>query len=190
MALWGKEDLVGSKGTVTINLSTGVVTGSGTTFNTSGYAAEQGDVVVVGAGATYGRAIVQSVASDTSLTLAHTDDLIADSNNATTVVAGTTYFITRSPISAITDNQYAAPDAKSNRFSGVFGVDTTEHGVANAASGDARKYAAPHAGWVGVTTYIDCHSNLRVKTETLVAMSEITDAAGGRDAEDTIYPDS
>ena len=31
---------------------------------------------------------------------------------------------------------------------------------------------------------------LRVKTETLVAMSEITDAAGGRDAEDAIYPDS
>ena len=112
MALWGKEDLVGSKGTVTINLSTGVVTGSGTTFNTSGYAAEQGDVVVVGAGATYGRAIVQSVASDTSLTLAHTDDLIADSNNATTVVAGTTYFITRSPISAITDNQYAAQQCR------------------------------------------------------------------------------
>ena len=39
MALWGKEDLVGNKGTVAINLSTGVVTGSGTTFSTSGYAA-------------------------------------------------------------------------------------------------------------------------------------------------------
>ena len=187
MALWGKEDLVGNKGTVAINLSTGVVTGSGTTFSTSGYAAEQGDVIVVGAGATYGRAIVQSVASTTSLTMSHVDNIIKDGSTAN-VVGGTSYFITRSPISAITDNQYGAPDVKSNRFSGVFGVDTTEQGVARAATGS--KYAAPHAGWVGVTTYVDTHGTLRVKTETLVAMSEITDAAGGRDAEDAIYPDS
>ena len=30
------------------------------------------------------------------------------------------------------------------------------------------------AGWVGVTTYIDTHGNLRVKKEILVAMSGIT----------------
>ena len=185
MALWGKEDLVGNKGTVAINLSTGVVTGSGTTFSTSGYAAEQGDVIVVGAGATYGRAIVQSVASNTSLTLAHVDNIIKDGATAN-VVGGTSYFITRSPISAITDNQYGAPDVKSNRFSGVFGVDTTEQGVVNGKTGDARKYAPAHAGWVGITTYNDMHGNLRVKTETLVASSSITGDAG----DDTILPDS
>ena len=34
-------------------------------------------------------------------------------------------------------------------------------------------YALTHAGWVGVTTYIDTDGNLRVKSETLVAMSGI-----------------
>jgi len=36
-----------------------------------------------------------------------------------------------------------------------------------------------HQGWVGVTTYIDCHGNFRVKTETLVAMSGITTGTDG-----------
>ena len=30
------------------------------------------------------------------------------------------------------------------------------------------------AGWVGVTTYMDTHGNLRVKKEVMVAMSGIT----------------
>jgi|TARA_B100002019_G_C20728291_1_gene338105 hypothetical protein len=67
----------------------------------------------------------------------------------------------------------------------VFGVDATEQGVANAASGDARKYAPQHAGWVGITTYNDMHGNLRVKTETLVAMGSLT----GDQNDDTILPD-
>ena len=35
-------------------------------------------------------------------------------------------------------------------------------------------FAASSQGWVGVTTYVDCNDNLRVKSETLVAMSGIT----------------
>ena len=42
----------------------------------------------------------------------------------------------------------------------IFGVDNTEQGVANAASGDARKYAPPHAGWVGISTHMDMHLSL------------------------------
>jgi len=42
----------------------------------------------------------------------------------------------------------------------------------DAAAGSA--YQVTHAGWVGVTTYIDTHGNLRVKNETFVAMSGIT----------------
>jgi hypothetical protein len=34
--------------------------------------------------------------------------------------------------------------------------------------------AVAHGGWVGVTTYTDNHGELRIKTETLVAMSGIT----------------
>ena len=68
----------------------------------------------------------------------------------------------------------------------IYGVDKTEQGVANAASGDARKYAAPHAGWVAVNTYTDTHGNLRVKTETLVAMN----ITSGDQADDAKYADS
>ena len=68
----------------------------------------------------------------------------------------------------------------------VYGVDTTEQGVASAASGDARKYAPPHSGYVGVTTYMDMHGNLRVKTETLVAGSSIT----GDASDDAVFADS
>ena len=34
-------------------------------------------------------------------------------------------------------------------------------------------WSADHTGWVGVTTYMDMHNNLRVKKETFVAMSGI-----------------
>ena len=68
----------------------------------------------------------------------------------------------------------------------IYGVDVTEQGVANAASGNARKYAAPHAGWVAVNTYTDMHGTLRVKAETLVAMN----IASGDQADDAKYADS
>ena len=68
----------------------------------------------------------------------------------------------------------------------IYGVDTTEQSVANAASGEARKYAPAHAGWVGITTYTDQDGVLRVKTETLVASSSIT----GDASDDTKLPNS
>ena len=68
----------------------------------------------------------------------------------------------------------------------IFGVDNTEQGVVNGKSGDARKYAAPHAGWVGIATHMDCHGNLRVKNETLVAMGSIT----GDQSDDATFADS
>jgi len=61
----------------------------------------------------------------------------------------------------------------------VYGISTTSEYVAAGYSGYA------HAGWVGVTTYIDCQGNFRVKTETLVAMSGITTGADG-----ILYPTS
>ena len=68
----------------------------------------------------------------------------------------------------------------------IYGVDNTEQGVVNGKTGDARKYAAPHAGWVGITSYTDMHGNQRVKTEVLVAGSSIS----GDSTDDTILPDS
>ena len=55
----------------------------------------------------------------------------------------------------------------------VYGISTSSEYVAIGYSGYA------HAGWVGVTTYIDCQGNFRVKTETLVAMSGITTGSNG-----------
>ncbi len=51
----------------------------------------------------------------------------------------------------------------------VYGVSENGTDAAQTTS-----YALTHEGWVGVTTYVDSEGNLRVKTETLVAMSGIT----------------
>jgi hypothetical protein len=55
----------------------------------------------------------------------------------------------------------------------VYGISTSSEYVAIGYSGYA------HSGWVGVTTYVDCQGNYRVKTETLVAMSGITTGSDG-----------
>jgi hypothetical protein len=59
------------------------------------------------------------------------------------------------------DTHYAADE--------IYGVDVVEAGIAKTT-----QYSVEHAGWVGIITYMDNHGNLRVKTETLVAMSGIT----------------
>jgi hypothetical protein len=186
MSLWGNKDLVGQTGTVAIDLSTEVITGTGTTFSTTGFEVSEGDVIVVGAGATYGHAVIRTVTSNTVASVATTQYLIP--HPSTGLITGASYFITQRPISSIEDSVYKAPDAKSNRYSSVFGVDTTEAGVARTTTvgGKAGAYGVSHAGWVGVTTYTDMHGNFRVKSETLVAGSMIT----GDAADDARFPDS
>ena len=186
MSLWGNKDLIGQAGTITINLGTEAVTGAGTTFATAGFTVSEGDILVVGAGATYGHAVILSVTSNTAISIASTQYLIP--HPTTNLISGASYFVTQRPISSIEDSVYKAPDAKSNRYSNVFGVDTTETGVARVTTvgGKAGAYGVAHAGWVGVTTYRDMHGNFRVKSETLVAGSMITGDAN----DDTRYPDA
>jgi len=50
----------------------------------------------------------------------------------------------------------------------ITGVSTTGAGSATSTS-----YEVAHSGWVGVTTYFDAEGTLRIKSETLVAMSGI-----------------
>ena len=97
------------------------------------------------------------------------------------------------PLWGVADNNASEPkNLSTGEFQGtagkaIFGVDNTEQGVVNGKTGDARKYAPPHAGWVGISTHMDMHGNLRVKTETLVALNitsadqsdDTIDAAGG-----------
>ena len=60
------------------------------------------------------------------------------------------------------------------RSSGTYGKSV--YGVADGGTTAAytTSYELTHEGWVGVTTYVDSTGTLRVKKETLVAMSGIT----------------
>ncbi len=52
----------------------------------------------------------------------------------------------------------------------VYGISTTTQlGTGSDGGDNGTEYITPGAGWVGVTTYIDMHGNLRVKSEILVA---------------------
>ena len=160
MALWGTKDTVYSTGNVNVNVTTGVVTKqSGSIAWTSGNGVKGGQVLTIEGS----EGVIESIDSATQLTIGTEYLPAADISNKT-------YEIREKPISTLFDSNYTAAE--------IFGVDTTEQGVANAASGDQRKYAPPHAGWVGISTYTDSHGNFRVKSETLVAGSTISADSG------------
>jgi len=183
MALWGNKDLVYGDGTVAVNFGTKKVTGSGTTFTTAGITT--GNVITVGTGATFGYAVVAAVDSNTVLSIYDTDNFVS---GISTVAAGAGYFISEEPISFLGDSKYDAPETKTTGFStnpvftAVLGVDEIETGIAATTA-----YAVAHQGWVGVTTYTDCHGVSRVKSETLVAIGILTTSDA---SDDSLYPDS
>ena len=163
MALWGNNDAIASGGTVALNYGTGVVTGTGTTFGTTG-SAQEGDIIRFGqkSGTYFGDAAIVSVASSTSLTIGSTAGLSG------AAVSGVQYSVSQLPKSTILDSRfseasYGVDDAY------VYGVDEAGTEVATQT-----EYKLTHGGWVGVTTYVDADGNFRVKSETLVAMSGIT----------------
>jgi hypothetical protein len=172
MALWGKKDSIYSPGTVTVDYANKQVIGSGTSF----VAASVGDVISIGAGYTFGGAVISGITSERLMTIASTDHLNGQA------ISGVGYTISQKPKYTLHDSNYEEAE--------IYGVDIRE---ATAALNTSYKVA--HAGWVGVQTYIDMHGKLRVKSETLVAMSGITtgggatyDAAG--DAEDEKFKDT
>ena len=169
MSLWGTKDTVYSTGNVNVNVTTGVVTKqSGAIAWTSGNGVKVGQVITVDGSA---EGIIESIDSAVQLTIG--TEYLPSAN-----ISNKTYEIREIPKSTLHDTNYDVGE--------IFGVDTTEIGVANAATGNARKFAPPHAGWVGITSYTDMHGNLRVKTEVLVAGSSIS----GDSTDDSILPDS
>ena len=195
MALWGNKDLVYDDGTVAVNLTTRKVVGTGTTFNTAGI--HTGNVITVGAGATFGYAVISKVDDARNLSIASTSGFVA---GLSTVAAGAVYAISAEPGYTVYDTNYRAPEVQTGLSTNpvtrsVFGVDTAE---AQAVRDDDSQYIPQHAGWVGITTYIDMHGKLRVKSETLVAMGKDRNGSGGIQndadgsilADDTQYPDS
>ena len=182
MSLWGDKDLVTSTGTISIDFASKTVTGAGTTFTDDGVT--QGDVISVGAGATYGFAVVDSVTNNGSLTIYSTDYFVA---GVTTVPASTAFAISQEPLYAMADTAYAAPEVQTGLSTNpvtrvVYGIDEIEAGIAATTA-----YAVTHSGWVGITSYIDMHGRLRVKNEVLVAGGILTTSDAD---DDSVFSDS
>ena len=202
MALWGKTNVVGTGGTVSLNYSTGVVTGAidgagaGTSFGSVG-AAKTGDIIRFGSrgpesstggtGTFFGDAVVVSIASTTSLTIGSTAGLSG------AAIAVTSFYIAESPQFLIGDSSYSETNSDYDKI--VYGVgsgtlsDESQIGSGQTTTENpsaAERVAAPYlgttAGWVGVTSYIDTHGNLRVKNECLVAASGINTVGTGLSA--------
>ena len=176
MALWSNNDavpgLATARYTVAANAAadgTCTVTGTGSSFGLDGCAGigtiirfgadARGRTINVGSGHTYfGDAVIVAVANSESITIASTSGL-------SQVGFTTSARFTTCPQSGVTDTVY--------QEKGVTDRDSVVYGIGNYNHGDA-SYHVAHQGWVGVTTYVDMHGNLRVKSEVLVAMSGIT----------------
>jgi hypothetical protein len=171
MALWGTKDTVYSTGKVNCTTAGVLTKQSGSIAFTSGNGVKVGQVVTLATdGAGVGEGVIKTITSATALQLTNL--------NLPGAFTDVDYEIREKPVYTVQDSHHDA--------SKIYGVDTTEMSVANAASGNARKYAPPHAGWVGITTYNDNAGNLRVKHEVLVAGSSISADSG----DDTLLPDS
>jgi len=166
MALWGNNDSVYSAGTVAVDYGNLTVTGTGTTFNTNGVAA--GDVITIGAGSTFGEAVIVGVTSST-LSIASTQFL----SGAT--ISGAIYNINQQPKYALGVGQTYRG---TTNLSLIYGVDANEVSTASTT-----RFAVTHSGWVAVgATYIDAEGNLRVKHEVLVAGGILTTTDASDDA--------
>ena len=169
MSLWSTKDTVYSTGKVNCTTAGVLTKQSGSiNFNTS---CKVGMVVTLATdGAGVGEGVIKSIDSNTQMTLSNL--------NLPGAFTNVDYEVREKPVFTIGDSHWDP--------SNIYGVDTTEQALADAASGEARKYAPPHAGWVGITTYNDQHGKLRVKHEVLVAGSSISADSG----DDTLLPDS
>lgn len=183
MALWGTADGLYSPGTVSVDYTAKTITGSGTSFTAAGIAA--GTIITIGAGGTFGSAVVSAVTSNTAISIATTQYLSG------AAISGVGYTLSQRPIYTLEDSNYGNGGAGAgSTIASIYGVDIYE-----TASNVTTQYAVTHAGWVGIKTYVDSEGNLRVKSETLVAMSGITTnvlatfGAAGDAADDSIFPD-
>jgi hypothetical protein len=192
MALWGTADSLYSVGTVTVDYTNKTITGTATSFTAAGIST--GDVITIGAGGTFGSAVISGITSNTYISIATTQYLTG------AVISGVAYSLSEKPVYTLEDSNYSANVVGLTTTvpkHDVYGVDIYETGLlAPGASGLSTQYGGFHAGWVGIHTYVDMHGNYRVKTETLVAMSEITSgtlptfSATGDANDDAVFADA
>ena len=180
MALWGDKDniSVGTGATAYISSYTKnetyggyPVVGSGSVWGSSGYA-QVGDVIrfgnvgnsVAGVGGTYyGEAIIVNIQSVTSCYIASTEGI--KSGWLASAGVATVFTVSQSPKFAIQDGRWSVRNTDADTYTA--GVST-----GGATQAFTTQYETG-VGWVGVQTYIDSGSNLRVKKEVLVSMSGI-----------------
>jgi hypothetical protein len=178
MALWGTADGLFSPGTVEVDYAAKTITGSGTSFTAAGIA--EGTIISIGAGSTFGSAVISEVTSATLISIATTQYLSG------APISGVGYTLSQRPIYTLEDSNYGNGIGES-----IYGVDIFETGVVAET-----QYAVTHAGWVGIKTYMGSEGDMRVRSETLVAMSEITSgtnatfAAPGDASDDVVFPDA
>ena len=151
-------------------------------------------MITVGAGGSVGSAIISALVYTAGTGVAHTVSIASTSDFrffGSNQHTNQDYYVNQKPKYTLDDSTFDAPELRTTGFStslftrSILGVDPTETEVARTASGNARKYKPASSGWVGISSYTDCHGNLRVKSETLVAFAGITS-----DREDNLYPDS
>ena len=168
MPLWGTKDTVYSTGKVNCTTAGVLTKQSGSIAWTSGNGIKVGQVVTLatdGAGA--GQGVILSIDSATQLTLTNLD--------LPGAFSAVDYEVRETPIAEVKGGSFAVNQ--------VFGVSTAEQ---TETVDDNSQYHPAHSGWVGISTHMDMHGNLRVKTEVLVANSTIS----GDSTDDTILPDS
>ena len=162
MSLWGNSDNLFSSGTVSVDLVTKVATVSTGTLPAA--AVLEGAVLTVEG---KGSAVIKERLTNTTFSIINTTGLDG------TPISAVTYNISEQPVYLNEDSNWGGNE--------IYGVDTAEQAFTNsgsAATAEQKKYNPAHAGWVGITTYMDMHNNLRVKTEVFVAGSTITGDAG------------
>ena len=173
MPLWGTKDTVYSTGKVNCTTAGVLTKQSGSIAWTAGNGIKVGQVVTLATdGAGPGQGIIKSIDSNTQLTL---DPERLDNISASSTFSDVDYEIRETPIAEVKGGSFAVNQ--------IFGVSTAEQ---TETVDDSSQYHPAHSGWVGITTHMDMHGNLRVKTEVLVANSTIS----GDSTDDTILPDS
>ena len=168
MPLWGTKDTVYSTGKVNCTTAGVLTKQSGSIAWTAGNGIKVGQVVTLatdGAGA--GQGVIKSIDSATQLTLTNLD--------LPGAFSAVDYEVRETPIAEVKGGTYSVGQ--------VFGVSTAEQ---TETVDDSSQYHPAHSGWVGISTHMDMHGNLRVKTEVLVANSTISGDSG----DDTILPDA
>jgi len=171
MALWGNNDNVTSRGTVTVDYAAKTVLGnaggSGTQFGASG-SAQVGDVIrFTKAGVYFGDAVITSITDARNLSIGSTAGLSG------AAISGSNFTVTQIPKYTINDSSF------SRKVSALNTAQSNEEyvfGVGDSRIDTGTQYETG-SGWVGVQTYMDNSQNppqLRVKKEILVAMSGIT----------------